>query len=107
MNMTKQISAAGGAALIVLLTIGMTENGLLAQRGTPPPAPAPRPAAPGTTTPRPPATRAASGYNGPRTPDRKPDLNGIWQVLGTAHWNLEAHSALEGVPERSTHCSLV
>ena len=96
--MTKQISAAGGAALIVLLTIGMTESGLLAQRGTPPPAPAPRPAAPGTTTPRPPATRAASGYNGPRTPDRKPDLNGIWQVLGTAHWNLEAHSALEGVP---------
>ena len=37
-------------------------------------------------------------YNGPRTPDRKPDLNGIWQVLGTAHWNLEAHSAIEGVP---------
>ena len=90
--MTKQISAAGGAALIVLLTIGMTNDGLLAQRGTPPPAPAPRPA-----TPRPPA-QAASGYNGPRTPDRKPDLNGIWQVLGTAHWNLEAHSATEGVP---------
>ena len=91
--MTKQISAAGGAALIVLLTIGMTTDGLLAQRGTPPPPPAPRPAAP-----RPPAAQAASGYNGPRTPDRKPDLNGIWQVLGTAHWNLEAHSALEGVP---------
>ena len=90
--MTKQISAAGGAALIVLLTVGMTNDGLLAQRGTPPPAPVPRPAAP-----RPPA-QAASGYNGPRTPDRKPDLNGIWQVLGTAHWNLEAHSATEGVP---------
>src|SRR5438552_15849198 len=37
-------------------------------------------------------------YNGPRTPDRKPDLNGIWQALGTAHWNIEAHSASEGVP---------
>jgi hypothetical protein len=37
-------------------------------------------------------------YNGPRTPDRKPDLNGIWQVLGSAHWNIEAHSASEGVP---------
>ncbi|MEQ1909002.1 MAG: hypothetical protein ABMA15_09275 [Vicinamibacterales bacterium] len=90
--MTKQISAAGGAALIVLLAISLTNDGLLAQRGTPPPTPAPRPAAPR------PAAQAASGYNGPRTPDRKPDLNGIWQVLGTAHWNLEAHSATEGVP---------
>ena len=96
--MTKQISAAGGAALIVLLTIGMTNDGLLAQRGTPPPAPAPPPAAPRPSVPRPPAGQAASAYNGPRTPDRKPDLNGIWQVLGTAHWNLEAHSAIEGVP---------
>jgi hypothetical protein len=25
-----------------------------------------------------------------------PDFNGIWQALGTAHWNLEAHSAEEG-----------
>jgi hypothetical protein len=40
----------------------------------------------------------ASGYNGPRTPDKKPDLNGIWQVVNTAHWNIEAHSASEGVP---------
>src|SRR5690606_5032624 len=29
-------------------------------------------------------------------PDRiagKPNLNGIWQAMGTAHWNLEGHSA--------------
>src|SRR6476660_10395737 len=52
----------------------------------------------GTTPPRAPAAPASSAYNGPRTPDRKPDLNGIWQALGTAHWNLEAHSASEGVP---------
>ena len=52
----------------------------------------------GATVPPARGTRAASTYNGPRTPDRKPDLNGIWQVLGTAHWNLEAHSAMEGVP---------
>jgi len=38
------------------------------------------------------------GYAGPRTPDGKPDLNGIWQVLNAAHWNLEPHSAEEGVP---------
>jgi hypothetical protein len=54
-----------------------------AQRGAPP-----------RTSPPP----AASAFAGPRTPDRRPDLNGIWQVLGTAHWNVEAHSASEGVP---------
>ena len=31
-----------------------------------------------------------------RTPDGKPDLNGIWQALGSAHWNLEAHMAAPG-----------
>jgi len=25
-----------------------------------------------------------------------PDFNGVWQALGSAHWNLEAHSAEEG-----------
>ena len=50
----------------------------------------------GATAPRP--SQPAGSYTGPRTPDRKPDLNGIWQVLGTAHWNLEGHSASEGVP---------
>src|SRR5262249_61828410 len=44
------------------------------------------------------APQGAAAYAGARTPDGKPDLNGIWQVLGTAHWNLEAHSALEGIP---------
>jgi hypothetical protein len=31
-----------------------------------------------------------------RTPDGKPDLNGIWQHLGTAHWNLQDHQARTG-----------
>jgi hypothetical protein len=31
----------------------------------------------------------------PRGPDKKPDLNGIWQVLNTANWDLEDH---EGGP---------
>ena len=26
----------------------------------------------------------------PRTPDGKPDLNGFWQTINTADWNLEA-----------------
>ena len=31
-----------------------------------------------------------------RTPDGKPDLNGIWQTMGSAHWNLEPHNAEAG-----------
>jgi hypothetical protein len=29
----------------------------------------------------------------PRLPSGKPDFNGIWQALGNAHWDIEAHSA--------------
>jgi hypothetical protein len=29
----------------------------------------------------------------PRTPSGKPDMNGIWQALGNAHWDLEPHAA--------------
>jgi hypothetical protein len=31
-----------------------------------------------------------------RTPDGKPDLNGIWQSIGTANWNLQDHPARTG-----------
>ncbi|MGH8175907.1 MAG: hypothetical protein ACREV5_06560 [Steroidobacter sp.] len=31
-----------------------------------------------------------------RTPDGKPDLTGIWQAIGSAHWNLEPHAAQAG-----------
>ena len=38
----------------------------------------------------------------PRAPDGKPDFSGIWQSLTTASWNLEDHSAEEGVPAGQT-----
>jgi hypothetical protein len=38
----------------------------------------------------------AQAQNIPRTPDGKPDLNGIWQTMGSAHWNLEPRAASEG-----------
>jgi hypothetical protein len=33
-----------------------------------------------------------------RTADGKPDLNGIWQVLNTASWNIQDHAGDLGVP---------
>src|SRR3977135_2594476 len=79
--MKKPVILTGGAIAVMLLTFGFPVTVDRAHRGG---------------APLNPATPAA--YSGPRTPDRKPDLNGIWQVLGTAQWNLEAHSAIEGVP---------
>ena len=29
-------------------------------------------------------------------PSGPPDLNGLWQAMGTAHWNLEGGSAQKG-----------
>jgi hypothetical protein len=82
--MKKPITTTGGATGLAVLTMAIAAGVAQAQRGA--------------TPPRAPAAQAASPYNGPRTPDHKPDLNGIWQVFGTAHWNIEAHSASEGVP---------
>ena len=39
------------------------------------------------------AAAQAPAYRAPRTPDGKPNLNGIWQALNTANWDIEAHSA--------------
>ena len=88
------LRVAAGLAVAAVIAAGAVAQ---AQRGTPPGQRGAATVPPaGRGAPRPPAP--ASAYNGPRTPDRKPDLNGIWQVLGTAHYNLEAHSASEGVP---------
>ena len=39
-----------------------------------------------------------TSYEGPRTADGHPDLNGIWQVLSTAAWNIQAHNAQSDMP---------
>ena len=36
---------------------------------------------------------ARSIYRAPRAPDGHPNLNGIWQAINTANWDIEAHSA--------------
>lgn len=35
----------------------------------------------------------------PRAWDDRPDLNGVWQAIGTAHWDLEDHPASAGHPD--------
>ena len=40
------------------------------------------------------AKGAMAAYRAPRGPDGKhPDLNGVWQVMNTANWNIEPHAA--------------
>jgi hypothetical protein len=43
-----------------------------------------------------PAAGQSSAAEVPRTPDGRPNLNGIWQALGTAHWDLQDHAARMG-----------
>jgi hypothetical protein len=39
---------------------------------------------------------SAQTYRAPRTASGQPDLNGFWQALNTANWDLEAHEAAAG-----------
>ncbi|HLQ89723.1 MAG TPA: hypothetical protein VK148_06800 [Xanthobacteraceae bacterium] len=44
-----------------------------------------------------PAAQAAEPYKAPRTSDGKVDLNGIWQTMNTANWDLQEHAARAGL----------
>ena len=43
--------------------------------------------------------QSSNNYEPERSWDGSPDLNGIWQAIGTAHWDLQDHEASAGLPE--------
>jgi hypothetical protein len=43
-----------------------------------------------------PAAAQATNPRGLRTADGRPNLNGIWQVLTEANWDLQGHAAAAG-----------
>jgi len=43
-----------------------------------------------------PAAGQGQAYRAPRTADGKPNLNGIWQSINEANWDIEGHAASQG-----------
>ena len=43
-----------------------------------------------------PATSGAPRYRAPRAADGHADLNGIWQAMSTANWDIQDHAARQG-----------
>jgi len=70
--MPNRVLIATSAALVMAAAVAMAQA---------PQAPAGRGAA------------APAAYRAPRTPDGKPNLNGVWQAITEANWDIEAHSA--------------
>ena len=49
-------------------------------------------------------TQDIGDYEPEKAWDGNPDLNGVWQAIGTAHWDLEDHEASAGLPEMGAAC---
>ncbi|MGZ6016553.1 MAG: hypothetical protein ACXWKM_12475 [Phenylobacterium sp.] len=59
-------------------------------------------AAPQKAKPAAKAGQTAVAYKAPRGPDKvHPDLNGVWQVMNTAGWNIEPHAASAALQMRT------
>lgn len=59
-------------------------------------------AAPAKAKPAAKHTTQAAAYRAPRGPDKvHPDLNGVWQVMNTANWNIEPHPASAALQMRA------
>jgi hypothetical protein len=43
-----------------------------------------------------PTSGQTRAYRAPRTADGKPNLNGVWQAVNTASWDLQDHAARSG-----------
>src|SRR6185503_4281080 len=43
-----------------------------------------------------PTPAQAPAYKAPRTKDGKPNLNGIWQAMNEANWDIRPHAAAQG-----------
>jgi hypothetical protein len=43
-----------------------------------------------------PAASGAEAYRAPHTADGRPNLNGIWQAVNTANWDIQEHAARPG-----------
>jgi hypothetical protein len=50
----------------------------------------------GLATLPPRVAQAQGAYRAPRTADGKPDLNGVWQALNSANWDIQDHAARSG-----------
>jgi len=48
----------------------------------------------------------APANRGPRTVDGKPDLNGIWQALNKANWDIETLDAARNGSRRGRHAAI-
>jgi hypothetical protein len=46
-----------------------------------------------------PAGGQSTTYKAPQTRDGQPNLNGIWQAINTANWDIEAHAPRPGPPQ--------
>ena len=54
------------------------------------------PAAPRGQVPAAPRGQTPAARGGPRMPDGKPNMTGLWQTIGTANWDIQDHSAQPG-----------